>query len=143
MKRFLASFIVGLIFALGLGISGMTQVSKVFGFLDVFGNWEPALIFVMAGAILVHAVGYYFVTKRDKPVLDEKFNIPKKRKITGSLVGGAFIFGVGWGLAGFCPGPAMVSLATFELRPLIFVVAMLVGMKVFAFVAKTRIYSPP
>lgn len=143
MKRALAAFVVGLIFALGLGISGMTQVTKVFGFLDVFGNWQPALIFVMGGAIAVHALGYYFVRRMNSPVLDSEFHVPKKKTISASLVGGAFIFGVGWGLAGFCPGPALVSLASLELRPLIFVASMLVGMKVFAFVAKTRIYSPP
>ncbi|RZA20773.1 MAG: YeeE/YedE family protein [Proteobacteria bacterium] len=143
MKKALAALVVGFIFALGLGISGMTQVTKVFGFLDVFGQWDPSLIFVMAGAILVHAVGYHFVRRMNSPVLDTEFHVPKKRGISASLVSGAFIFGVGWGLAGFCPGPALVSLVTLDERPWMFVVCMLIGMRLFTLLSRTRIYSPP
>ena len=143
MKKALAAFIVGVIFALGLGLSGMTQVNKVFGFLDIFGSWEPALMFVMAGAIAVHAVGYYFVRRMNSPILDTEFHVPKPKQITASLVSGAFIFGVGWGLAGFCPGPAIVSLVTLDVRPWLFVLSMIAGMRIFAYVARTRIYTPP
>lgn len=143
MKKVLAAFAVGVIFALGLGISGMTQVTKVFGFLDVLGEWNPALMFVMVGAILVHALAYHLIRRRNRPVLDNEFHLPQKKGFSGSLIVGAIIFGAGWGLAGFCPGPAVVSLASFETRPWIFVLFMLVGMKIFSFVSKTRIYSPP
>lgn len=143
MKKSLAAFVVGVIFALGLGISGMTQVTKVFGFLDVFGEWQVALIFVMAAAIGVHALGYHLVRRQNSPVFDTEFHVPKAKRITPSLLSGAFIFGVGWGLAGFCPGPAIVSLVTFDLRPWLFVLSMIVGMRIFAYVARTRIYSPP
>lgn len=143
MKKGLASFAVGLLFALGLGISGMTDVTKVFGFLDILGQWKPALMFVMAGAIGVHAIGYYFVRKRHSPVLDTEFHVPKNKKISASLVSGAFIFGIGWALAGFCPGPALVSLASLDERPWIFVLSMIIGMRIFHYVSKTKIYSPP
>jgi uncharacterized membrane protein YedE/YeeE len=143
MKKTLAAMLVGFLFALGLGISGMTQVTKVFGFLDIFGHWDPSLMFVMAGAIGVHAFGYYFVRRMNSPVLDTEFHVPKKREISASLVCGAFIFGVGWGLAGFCPGPAIVSLASLDPRPAIFVASMLAGMLIFTLVSRTRIYSPP
>ncbi len=143
MKRGFAAFIVGLIFAAGLGLSGMTKVSKVVQFLDVFGNWDPSLMFVMVGAILVHGTGYYFVRKRHSPVLDTEFHVPKRRDINLPLISGAFIFGIGWALSGFCPGPAVLSLTTLESRPWIFVIAMLLGMRIFRYVSRTKIYSPP
>jgi uncharacterized membrane protein YedE/YeeE len=125
----IASFVVGFLFAVGLNISGMTQPQKVIGFLDLFGQWDPSLIFVMAGAILVHA-SYIFLIKPKfaKPVFATEFQIPTKKNLTGSLFLGAVLFGIGWGLGGFCPGPALTSLATFSIKPLVFVVSMLVGM---------------
>lgn len=131
MKNAVASFAVGVIFALGLGLSGMTQPQKVVGFLDLFGNWDPSLIFVMIGAIIVHFITYRLITKRGTPLLDVKWHVPTKRDLTPSLVLGSVLFGVGWGLGGFCPGPAVTSLASFELRPVLFVISMLIGMLLF------------
>lgn len=131
MKTGIAAFIVGFIFALGLGISGMTQPTKVVGFLDLFGMWDPSLIFVMVGAIAVHFVTYRFVRRRSSPLLVSEWHVPTKKELTPSLILGSVLFGVGWGLGGFCPGPAVTSLASFEGRPLIFVVSMIAGMILF------------
>ena len=131
MKNAIAALVVGFIFALGLGVSGMTQPQKVVGFLDLFGNWDPSLIFVMLGAILVHLVTYKLIMKRKSPLLSPKWHVPTKREITKPLVFGSFLFGVGWALGGFCPGPAVTSLASFQSRAVIFVVSMLVGMFLF------------
>jgi uncharacterized membrane protein YedE/YeeE len=131
MKNAIAALVVGFIFALGLGVSGMTQPQKVVGFLDLFGNWDPSLIFVMLGAILVHLITYRLIVKRQSPLLSAKWHVPTKREITKPLVLGSFLFGVGWALGGFCPGPAVTSLASFDSRVLIFVVSMLVGMFLF------------
>ncbi len=136
MKNSIAAFVVGIIFAFGLGISGMTQPQKVVGFLDVFGNWDPSLMFVMIGAISVHFVAYKIIRKRKSPMLSPTWNVPDHNEITPALVIGAFIFGIGWGLGGYCPGPAIVSLASFDLRPVIFVVAMIVGMIFFVVLNK-------
>ncbi|HEX4925556.1 MAG TPA: DUF6691 family protein [Bdellovibrionales bacterium] len=131
MKNALASFAVGFIFALGLGLSGMTQPAKVVGFLDVFGSWDPSLVFVMAGGVLVHFVTYRLIRKRTSPLFSAQWHVPTKKEITPALVLGSFIFGVGWALAGYCPGPAVTSLASFSAKPAIFVAAMLVGMMLF------------
>lgn len=136
IKNALASFATGLVFALGLGISGMTMPSKVLGFLDLFGNFDASLIFVMAGAILVHFITYRIVKKRKTPILDQQWHVPTKTNITPSLVIGAFIFGFGWALGGMCPGPALTRLAAFESNTIIFVVSMLVGMFIFRQVDK-------
>lgn len=127
MKQSVASFAVGLLFALGLGVSGMTQPQKVIGFLDVTA-WDPSLMFVMVGAIGVHAIAYVFISRQKVPLLDNQFYLPKKKEITGSLVAGSIIFGLGWGLAGFCPGPAVVSLASGQLTVVVFVIMMILGM---------------
>jgi uncharacterized membrane protein YedE/YeeE len=129
------SFIAGIIFALGLGISGMTRPIKVIGFLDFFGNWDPSLAFVMAGAIAV-----YFVANRRRrtmpsPLLAAKFAIPTRSDLDAPLIIGAAIFGVGWGLGGFCPGPALTSLASGALPVIIFVAAMAAGIYLYAFAA--------
>lgn len=131
MKNGLAALVVGFIFAIGLGVSGMTQPQKVVGFLDLFGNWDPSLIFVMVGAILVHALTYRLIRKRESPLLTGQWHVPTKRDITPALVVGALLFGIGWGLGGFCPGPAVTSLASFELKPFLFVGSMLIGMILF------------
>lgn len=121
------SLVVGFIFAVGLGLSGMTSPEKVIGFLDVFGNWDPSLMFVMMGAIGVHFFSYRLIRRRPSPLLTKDWDIPTKTEITKSLVAGAFIFGVGWGLAGYCPGPAIVSLASFDTKVIWFVEGMLIG----------------
>lgn len=131
MKNSLAALAVGYIFALGLGLSGMTQPQKVVGFLDLFGNWDPSLIFVMVGAIAVHFVSYRLIRSRPSPLFSAQWHVPTKKEVTKPLLLGSFLFGVGWALAGFCPGPAVTSLASFELRPLVFVISMLVGMAIF------------
>jgi uncharacterized membrane protein YedE/YeeE len=131
MKNGLAALLVGFIFALGLGISGMTQPQKVLGFLDLFGNWDPSLMFVMVGAIGVHFVSYRLIRRRNSPLLSMKWHVPEKKEMTPALVGGAVIFGIGWGLAGFCPGPAITALASLSVKPLVFVVSMIGGMLIF------------
>lgn len=131
MKDALAAFVVGFIFALGLGISGMTQPSKVVSFLDLFGNWDPSLIFVMGGAIAVHFVAYKLIRKRSSPLLSSAWHVPTKREITPALVIGSVLFGIGWGLGGYCPGPALTALASFDERPAVFIFSMLVGMFLF------------
>lgn len=131
MKNGLAALLVGFIFSLGLGISGMTQPQKVVGFLDLFGNWDPSLMFVMVGAIGVHLVSYRLIRRRNSPLLSMTFHVPEKKEITPALVLGAVIFGIGWGLAGFCPGPAVTALASLSVKPLVFVVSMLGGMLIF------------
>lgn len=131
MKNALAALVVGFIFAIGLGISGMTQPQKVVGFLDLFGQWDPSLIFVMVGAIAVHFVTYRLIRKRNSPLFSTQWFVPTKRDITPALVIGAILFGIGWGLGGYCPGPAVTSLASFTLQPLIFVGSMLMGMLAF------------
>ncbi len=130
-RQGLAAFAVGLLFALGLGLSGMTQPSKVVGFLDLFGQWDPSLIFVMVGAISLHAITYRLIRRRNSPLLAEGWQVPTKKDITPALVIGAILFGVGWGLGGYCPGPAVTSLASFASGPWLFVLSMLAGMLLF------------
>jgi len=128
MKIFLSAFACGLVFGVGLVISGMTLPSKVIGFLDIAGDWDPALAFVMVGAIGVHALTRQWVLKRSVPVLAPQFPEPPPTAIDGRLLGGAATFGLGWGLAGFCPGPAIVSTLTGEAAAPVFVVTMILGM---------------
>lgn len=125
--RALSFFLIGVLFAAGLGISGMTQPLIVLAFLDVFGNWNPALAFVMGGAVAVTFVGYRFVLGRQRPLLGAGFDLPTRSTIDAQLVAGAALFGLGWGLAGFCPGPALTALASGSLDVFVFVVAMFAG----------------
>lgn len=136
MKNSLASLVVGFVFAIGLGLSGMTQPQKVIGFLDLFGNWDPSLIFVMAGSIIVHFVTYKLIRKKSSPLFSTHWHVPTKKEITPALILGSFIFGVGWALGGFCPGPVVVSLASFSKTPAIFVVSMVIGMYAFKLLDK-------
>ena len=128
MKQSLSALVVGLIFGVGLVISGMTSPDKVVGFLDIFGAWDPSLAFVMGGALLTYAPVRLLVLKRSGPVLAPAFDEPTSRSIDTRLIGGAALFGVGWGLAGFCPGPGIVSLATVTQPALVFVGCMAAGM---------------
>jgi len=109
-------------------MSGMTDTAKVRGFLDLFGNWIPDLAFVMGGAVCVTIIAFRFVLKRDRPLLAPKFHLPTNRSIDGPLLLGAIIFGVGWGIYGYCPGPAISALVYLDSKTGIFVVAMLLGM---------------
>lgn len=128
MKAILASFLSGMVFAIGLGIGGMTQPAKVIGFLDFAGNWDPSLAFVMIGAIGVYFYFYRAVRNRPSPLFSSRFSIPTRTDMEPRLVGGAAIFGLGWGIAGYCPGPALTSLGSGSLSPVIFSVGMVAGM---------------
>jgi len=127
-KTTVISFLVGFIFAIGLGVSGMTQPQKVIGFLDFFGRWDPSLFFVMFGAVAVHVVTYRLIKKRGHPVLETKWHFQERNDITWRLVLGSALFGIGWGIGGFCPGPSIVSLASMTIEPLLFVAMMFIGM---------------
>lgn len=127
MRRQLLVLASGFLFALGLGVSEMTRPEKVLGFLDLFGNWDPSLIFVMGGAMVVYFIALRVVGGRQKPVFGKQFRIPTRTEITPQLVIGAATFGVGWGLAGFCPGPALVAGAALVTPALIFVPSLVVG----------------
>ncbi|GLR26973.1 DUF6691 family protein [Limnobacter litoralis] len=130
MSRFI-EFLVGLIFGVGLILSGMTNPAKVIGFLDLFGQWDPSLAFVMGGAILVGLFAFAIAKKRTTNFLGGAMQLPKSTQIDKRLVIGSLVFGAGWGLAGFCPGPALVSLASGYEMAALFVVAMLLGMLLF------------
>lgn len=126
MKR-LSAFLCGGLFALGLGIGGMTQPTKVIGFLDVAGDWDPSLMFVMGGAVAVSLTTFGRILRRPAALLGEPFAVPAKKTVDARLVGGAALFGIGWGLGGYCPGPAIVSLVTATPAVVVFVVAMVAG----------------
>ena len=120
--------IAGLVFGIGLVISGMANPAKVQNFLDIAGSWDPSLAFVMGAAVLVAFVGYRVAFRRQKPVIADSFSLPTKTHIDGRLLLGAAIFGVGWGLGGYCPGPALTALPLLAEGTLVFVPAMLVGL---------------
>ena len=131
MKEKLTAFLSGFLFSLGLGFSGMTNPFKIFGFLDVLGHWDPALLWVMVGAVSVYGIGFAVLTrvlKIQKPVFGSRFQLPENSKITPRLMVGAAIFGIGWGLGGFCPGPGLVAFFSGAFAPVVFVLAMLAGM---------------
>lgn len=136
MKNSIAALVVGFVFAIGLGLSGMTQPQKVIGFLDLFGQWDPSLIFVMVGAIVIHFITFKIIRKRNSPLFSSQWHVPTKKEITPALMIGAFIFGVGWALGGFCPGPAITSMASFDKTPFVFVISMIAGMFLFRQVDK-------
>lgn len=126
-RRDLAAFAAGLLFVLGLGVSGMTDPNKVLAFLDVT-RFDPALLAVMGAAVGVGFVGFRLAGKRARPVFDERFHLPQPTRIDARLVAGSVLFGVGWGLSGYCPGPALASVVTGGRGALVFVAAMFVGM---------------
>ncbi len=126
-----SAFIAGLLFGLGLLVSGMANPAKVLGFLDLAGHWDPSLALVMAGAILVGLVAFRLASQRQRSLLAEPMRLPTSRDIDRRLVLGGIGFGVGWGLAGFCPGPALVALGAGEMKAVVFVAAMLAGMALF------------
>lgn len=130
------ALVSGLLFGLGLILSGMTDPSKVIGFLDLAGNWDPSLAFVMAGAILMGFVAFRLAANRPKALLGDVMRLPTATRIDRRLVLGGLTFGVGWGLAGYCPGPALASLAIGGFKPLLFVLAMLGGMLIFEVLEK-------
>ncbi len=131
-------FLAGLFFGIGLILSGMTNPAKVLGFLDLFGQWDPSLAFVMGGAILVGIFAFALAKKRTTNFFGGALHLPKANHIDKRLVIGSLMFGVGWGLAGFCPGPVLVSMAAGHEQALIFVAAMLVGMIGFEIAERTK-----
>lgn len=125
--RSVMAYIAGLIFGLGLAISGMTDPARVLGFLDVAGDWDPTLMFVLGGAVVTNSVGYRLAMRRPNPLFASAFQLPTRRDLDGRLLGGAALFGVGWGLSGYCPGPAFASVSGITLPLAAMLVAMVVG----------------
>lgn len=130
--RVIAALACGLVFGLGLAVSGMMNPAKVIGFLDVAGDWDPTLIFVMGGALLVTVPAYRVILRRRRPLLADGFSLPTRKDLDAPLIWGSAIFGVGWGLVGFCPGPALAALGTGLAPVLGFVAAMITGMALYA-----------
>ena len=131
--RIVWALITGLVFGLGITVSGMINPSKVLNFFDVAGTWDPSLAFVMASALLTTALGYRLVLGRSAPLFDAKFHLPKTTRIDRQLIAGSAIYGVGWGLVGYCPGGAVPALGLGRTEPWIFVAALLVGMAIARF----------
>ena len=134
MLKMLVNLFAGTLFGLGLAISGMVDPAKVIGFLDVAGDWDPTLAFVMGGALLVTIPAFRLILKRPRPVLADKFELPTNKDVDARLLGGSALFGIGWGLAGFCPGPAVTALASGLTPVFVFVAAMVVGMAVYKWI---------
>ncbi len=143
MNSLLAAFISGLIFAVGLGIGGMTQPTKVTAFLDFSSNWDPSLACVMIGAITVHAVLYRLIRRRSSPLFALAFSVPTRQDIDLRLVGGAALFGIGWGLGGFCPGPAVTSLASGHKSVVLLAAAMIAGMYLYKRLENSGLHHLP
>jgi uncharacterized protein len=135
MLRMLVALFSGTLFGLGLTISGMVDPAKVIGFLDVAGDWDPTLAVVMSGALLVAIPAFRLIFKRSRPVLEDDFALPTKKELDASLLGGAAIFGVGWGLSGFGPGPSVTALASGLTPVFAFVAAMIAGMALYKWVS--------
>ncbi|MNR87760.1 hypothetical protein D3C72_186600 [compost metagenome] len=127
----LMALLAGLIFGIGLIVSGMANPAKVIAFLDLGGQWDPSLAFVMGGAILIGLIAFRIAARRNKTLLGDALRLPQATQIDRRLVGGGLAFGVGWGLAGYCPGPALVSLTIGNSKTIIFVAAMVLGMAIF------------
>lgn len=132
MKPSFSALVAGLVFGLGLILSGMANPAKVLGFLDLAGRWDPSLAFVMAGAIAVGVVAFSAARGRTRSLLGEPMRMPTATQLDRRLVGGSLLFGIGWGIAGFCPGPALVALGMGETKAAVFVLAMLAGMGIHA-----------
>ena len=126
--RNLVALVIGMLFGAGLLLSGMTQPAKVLGFLDWLGAWDPSLLFVMGGAVVVYAIAYRLILRRKQPLLADASVLPSRSAIDAKLIGGAALFGIGWGLGGYCPGPSIVSLASGALDAIVLVAATAAGM---------------
>ena len=133
-----AALLAGLVLGLGLIVSGMANPAKVLGFLDLAGPWDPSLAFVMAGAIAVGVVAFAVAGRRTRSFLGLGMKLPTGRDIDRRLIGGSILFGIGWGIAGFCPGPGLVALGMGEAKALVFVASMLVGMGIFELLEQHR-----
>lgn len=138
MKTILSALLAGTVFGVGLTLSGMVDPNKVVNFLDITGNWDPSLMFVLGGAVITTTIAYRFIFAQDKPLFDEDFHLPTVLKIDSKLLSGSIMFGIGWGLIGYCPGPAVASIGFRPEEPLIVVASMLVGMLLFRTIARLR-----
>jgi uncharacterized membrane protein YedE/YeeE len=139
VNRVVVALVAGLIFGAGLAVSGMTDPAKVLAFLDVGGgSWDPSLALVMAGAIAVHAPVVHWLRRRGRPWIGDRVHLPTRTIIDGRLIGGAALFGIGWGLAGYCPGPAVVAAGALRPAGLLLLAGMIAGMAVVAFAARQR-----
>ena len=127
MPRLLTAFAAGLLFGLGLAVAQMTHASKVLDFLDLAGNWDPSLLFVLGGAVAVTVVTFRFILRRPAPLLDERFRLPAARDIDKRLIAGALLFGVGWGISGYCPGPGIALLAAPGWETWVFIPGLILG----------------
>ena len=127
MRALASALGAGFLFGIGLWVSGMANPKKVLGFLDITGDWDASLMLVMGGAIAVTVIAFRFVPKWEKPFLEKTFNLPQIKDIDFPLVAGSAIFGIGWGIAGYCPGPAITSLSTLSMESVVFVAAMIAG----------------
>lgn len=125
--RLFSTYLIGLVFGVGISISGMANPAKVLNFFDFAGTWDPSLAFVMGGAVIVAFIGYRLVLKRPAPVMDQKFHLPSNSTIDAKLIGGSLLFGIGWGIAGFCPGGALPALGTGKIEVFIFTAALIAG----------------
>ncbi len=130
--RLISLYLIGLVFGVGISISGMANPAKVLNFFDIAGTWDPSLAFVMGGALIVTFIGYRFVLKRPAPMMSESFQLPTRRDLDLPLIAGSAVFGIGWGISGFCPGGALPALGTGRIEVVTFVIALLAGI----FVAK-------
>lgn len=126
----LTGLVCGLMFGVGLAASGMTNTAKVIGFLDIFGNWDPDLLFVMGSAVVTTAITFFFILKRKQSVFGGKFRLPDRNDVDRHLISGAVLFGLGWGIFGYCPGPALAAMVYFEPATFVFVGTMLLGMAI-------------
>jgi hypothetical protein len=141
--KFVTAFFIGAIFGLGIALSGMANPAKVQNFFDVAGTWDLSLAFVMAGALSVAVPGYFLIFRsRQKPVFDGKFHVPTSRQIDVRLVGGSALFGVGWGIAGFCPGGAIPALGLGHVRAFIFLAALIAGMMIARQILHMQVFNP-
>lgn len=138
MNRQLSAFVAGLVFAIGLGLAGLLAPARIIGFVDFFGVWDPSLAFAMGGAVGLGIVLFRFVLKRPHPLLDSEFHVPASKDVTPAIVIGAALFGLGWGLGGYCPGPAMTSSVLGDGRVLLVLGAMLAGMSGARFLLSRR-----
>ncbi len=138
----LFAFLAGLVFGLGLIVAGMEDPAKVLGFLDLTGKWDPSLALVMGGAVAVGTAGFALASRRSLSLLSLPMQLPNVRKINRRLVGGNLLFGVGWGLCGICPAPALVLVGAGAAQGMLFVIAMLAGMALFEFIERSRQRSP-
>jgi uncharacterized membrane protein YedE/YeeE len=135
---FIINLALGLLFGVGLVVSGMSDPAKVLNFLDLFGAWDPSLAFVMGGAVLVAFIGYRLVLRRGRPVLGGRFHLPTRTDVDARVIVGPAVFGIGWGLGGFCPGPALTAIGLGATGALAFVPAMILGMWVARLLAESR-----